>query len=92
MAELRNCPNCGAPVEKQSDKCSYCGTLYIKPKERKPGDGCKGCCYRRRESGCTACNYSVLTGELRGCPPGEGCIRYKKATKGERQRAFLAEF
>lgn len=76
---MTNGPNCGAPVEKQSDKCSYCGTPYKKPAERKAGEGCKGCFYRKRMDGAgpMACHYSIMTGELRGCPPGEGCTRYK---------------
>ena len=24
-----NCPNCGAPIEKDKEKCAYCGTWYI---------------------------------------------------------------
>lgn len=24
----KNCPNCGAPIEYDRDKCSYCGTVY----------------------------------------------------------------
>ena len=24
-----NCPNCGAPLETQNNKCSYCGTPYF---------------------------------------------------------------
>jgi hypothetical protein len=24
----KNCPNCGAPFQLESDKCPYCGTLY----------------------------------------------------------------
>ena len=24
-----NCPNCGAPIEKDKQKCAYCGTWYI---------------------------------------------------------------
>lgn len=91
---MTNCPNCGAPVEKQSDKCSYCETPYKKPKERKPGEGCKGCFYRKRIDGVgpMVCQYSLMTGKLRGCPPGEGCIRYIKGSKGKRLRTFLAEF
>lgn len=46
--------------------------------DRKPGEGCKGCFYRRSLGGeAYACFYSVVEDELRGCPPGEGCICYK---------------
>lgn len=23
-----NCPNCGAPIDPQSEKCEYCGTYH----------------------------------------------------------------
>lgn len=26
---MTNCPNCGAPLEIQNNKCSYCGTPYF---------------------------------------------------------------
>ena len=29
MAEKTNCPNCGAPLEIENNKCSYCGTPYF---------------------------------------------------------------
>lgn len=29
MAEITNCPNCGAPLEILNDKCGYCGTPYL---------------------------------------------------------------
>lgn len=29
-----NCPNCGAPVDKYSDKCPYCSTIYIRNSKR----------------------------------------------------------
>ena len=25
----RNCPNCGAPLEVEKNKCAYCGTSYF---------------------------------------------------------------
>ena len=24
----RNCPNCGAPIDYEQNKCAFCGTLY----------------------------------------------------------------
>lgn len=27
--ERLNCPNCGAPIEIESNKCPYCGTYYF---------------------------------------------------------------
>jgi hypothetical protein len=29
MKEFRNCPNCGAPLEAEINKCPYCGTSYF---------------------------------------------------------------
>lgn len=29
MAEGKNCPNCGAPLDMGVDKCAYCGTSYF---------------------------------------------------------------
>lgn len=28
LSELLNCPNCGAPINKDKDKCEYCDTFY----------------------------------------------------------------
>lgn len=27
--EGRNCPNCGAPISPEKNKCEYCGTSYF---------------------------------------------------------------
>lgn len=47
--------------------------------DRKPGEGCKGCTYRRRlfGGGGMACHYPIINDDLRGCPAGAGCLRYK---------------
>lgn len=37
---------------------------------------CKGCHYRGTVSGGRCCNFYAATGQLRGCPAGEGCIRH----------------
>lgn len=29
MSILKNCPNCGAPIEPYKCKCEYCGTWYF---------------------------------------------------------------
>ena len=26
---MRNCPNCGAPIDPYKVKCEYCGTMYF---------------------------------------------------------------
>lgn len=37
---------------------------------------CKGCRYLSTVSGGRNCNYNYLTGKLRGCPAGFGCIHH----------------
>ena len=37
---------------------------------------CKGCIYRGWIADTfSTCDYMILTGKPRGCPPGKGCIR-----------------
>ncbi len=61
--------------------------------ERKCGDGCKGCMYRKRFGAYAGiCDYLGETGKLRGCPAGKGCIHYKKLSNGKKLRQYLAEF
>ena len=37
---------------------------------------CRGCAYRQKiTGGGTNCGYCIITGYLRECPPGSGCIR-----------------
>ena len=60
--------------------------------ERKPGDGCKGCKYFQKSYGDGSCLYCLRTGKSRGCPPGEGCIQYKRPSKKDKFRTFLAQF
>lgn len=47
--------------------------------ERKPGQGCKGCFYRKKlaNNGPVVCQYSIFNDRLRGCPAGAECIHYK---------------
>ena len=52
--------------------------------ERKFGDGCSGCYYRRKAKTngiISTCDFCYETGVSRGCEAGEGCTRYKKNTK-----------
>ena len=37
---------------------------------------CKGCQYLSTVSGGRNCNYNYITGKLRGCPAGNGCIQH----------------
>lgn len=62
--------------------------------ERQCGDGCKGCMYFNKNgaNGTSCCDYAYQTGKLRGCPAGEGCIRYTKGNKGKSFRKYLAVF
>jgi hypothetical protein len=60
--------------------------------ERKSGDGCKGCKWYTRGYGEGTCYYCLKTGKSRGCPAGEGCIRYEKEDKKTRYKKYLAEF
>ena len=43
-----------------------------KPDKNHP---CNGCHYWRWIGVCQACNYSLLTGHLRGCKPGSECTK-----------------
>ena len=43
-----------------------------KPDKNHP---CNGCHYWRWIGICQACNYSLLTGHLRGCKPGSECTK-----------------
>ena len=47
--------------------------------QRTISDRCKGCDYY---GGCytETCDFFLLTGERRGCPPGDKCERYKPRT------------
>lgn len=50
---------------------------------------CKGCFYRTYlSSNVSVCDYAVVTGELRGCPPEE-CTHYMK--KKRRKKVFPDE-
>lgn len=45
---------------------------------RKPGDGCRGCFFRRKLGTDTACFYAIIMDKPRGCAAGEGCVHFKK--------------
>ena len=36
---------------------------------------CEGCHYWRDAGLCFCCHYLLVTGKMRGCEPGENCIR-----------------
>lgn len=43
---------------------------------------CKGCMYLGRDS----CDYYLLTGMRRPCPPGKGCTEYQRTSGSNSQR------
>lgn len=43
------------------------------------------CLYHPYQSADNNCDYTLITGEPRGCPGGERCTRYKHATPAERK-------
>lgn len=47
---------------------------------------CNGCHYWRDMFVCYGCHYLLITGEMRGCKPGDGCIRRKPMDEAEAQR------
>lgn len=47
-----------------------------------PLDCKKGCMYRAADGGCS---YILMAGKMRGCEPGQHCIRYK-TRKGARKK------
>ena len=42
---------------------------------------CKGCVYLGTNSMGKGCDYNYLTGKVRGCPAGNGCIRREYGTR-----------
>lgn len=59
-----------------------------KPQEPTPQKRCKrySCLYHPRKEAPNGCDYTVITGKLRGCAPGQGCTCYKRGTAKERKR------
>lgn len=54
---------------------------------RQKGCGRKDCFYRSENAGeFVSCDFLLITGELRGCPIGDECTRYKK---GDRKRKWM---
>lgn len=44
------------------------------------------CLYHPAKPAANNCDYTLMTGKLRGCKGGEGCTCYKKGTAEERKR------
>jgi hypothetical protein len=41
---------------------------------------CKTCKYSKTIKRTTVCDYFIMTGEVRGCPAGEECTKWKQKT------------
>ena len=52
------------------------------------GKRCKrySCLYHPRKEAPNGCDYTLITGKLRGCAPGQGCNCYKRGTAKEKKR------
>ena len=57
-------------------------------KEKTAADCRKGCVYAGGVGGNPCCNYILVEGHPRGCPPGKECDKYKK---GKRKKVFAEE-
>ena len=52
------------------------------PAERERVKFCRGCHYLGEYGASACCDYILMTGHSRGCPPGEGCTCYDGVRKG----------
>ncbi len=69
-------------LEKQSDA--------EKAAEKKPFKRCdRPCKYRATEYAINGCDYLIITGQSRGCPPCDECTRFEE---GERRTDILGEW
>lgn len=50
---------------------------------------CEGCFYAVLLSGAWCCDYLLMTGRRRPCPPGEGCTVREKADLTKKGSAFM---
>lgn len=46
---------------------------------------CKRCRYYARLQNDHICDYIGITGEMRGCPVGEGCDKYEPKKRAQRR-------
>lgn len=58
-------------------------------KELDTHDGCEGCAFAVLLSGEWYCDYLLMTGHRRPCPPGEGCTVRKAANLTKKESAFM---
>ena len=50
---------------------------------------CRRCVYRKDMGMIKVCDYLLITGHPRGCPPGVGCTKKKT---GRRRRPMIPHF
>ena len=50
---------------------------------------CRRCVYRKDMGMIKVCDYLLITGHPRGCPPGVGCTKEKT---GRRRRPMIPHF
>lgn len=48
---------------------------------------CNGCAYQSREYG--SCDYILITGHSRGCPPGQGCTRKEIGKRKDKNHEIM---
>lgn len=55
---------------------------------KEQGKLCKryGCLYHPNKAAANSCDYTLITGKLRGCACGKDCTCYKRGTAKERKR------
>lgn len=84
--------DCYNEVAKERNKIYRELKRDMKPAERKStkddGKRCKrySCLYHPRKEAPNGCDYTLITGKLRGCPAGEGCNCYKRGTAKQRKQ------
>lgn len=90
------CPQCGTEFTvygTNQNSRKYCSKECYTEANRKlasePGARIRcrryDCLYRPQKSADNGCDYFLITGELRNCPPGKDCTCYKHATPAERK-------
>lgn len=78
-------PEIGLPKKKVAEPAKQ----TTKPTTWKIDKRCDTCMYRSSSSGRTdGCLYILITGHMRGCPPGDKCDKYKKGDEVKHWKAI----